>query len=178
MDKTTQLGARFDVLQQGGKMRCSRCSNGMTGQQIENVMKHRNNFNGVFMKDELSKNLKYGWYIVNMESSKDGNGTHWCAFKSCPGVSQWFDSFGVIPPIEILTHTNNSLVYNAQQIQDIHSSCCGWFSIACILYDHPTLPSDKSLNRFIHCFSSNTIVNDSILNKLLLAKGINGHLKL
>ena len=172
----TDIAGRFDVVRQGGEIKMTKRSNGMEGQEIIDILRHHcKNFNGLYMKDLLPKRLKKGWYIVNMQSSTDGNGTHWCAFKnSNPAI--WFDSFGVIPPLDVLARTNYSLLYSSEQIQDLQSSCCGWYSIACILYDNPKVPADKSLDNFIQKFSTNTKLNDKILNKLLKAKKVNGHL--
>ena len=166
----------------GGEMKLSD-NNGMSGDQITNILKHYVfNYNGCYMKDELRTiELKNGWYVVNMQSSTQGSGTHWCAFKysnSLQGMCIWFDSFGIIPPVDVLVITQNNLIYNNQQIQDYNSSCCGYFSIACIVYDNPHLTAEISLNRFIHRFSQTTIINDEILKKLLYSKGITTRIKL
>ena len=163
---TTDIAGRFDVLRQGGSLK----NYGMTGQQIDNILKSK--CNGIYMKDDLPKQLNDGWYVVNMDSHT-GQGTHWCAFKySSTTPSVWFDSFGIIPPLDVLDSVKQNLIYNNEQIQDINSSCCGWFSIACILYDNPMIPAEQSLNRFIHMFSKNTLLNDDILNKILMKKNI------
>ena len=169
---TTDIAGRFDVLRQGGSMKNK--SHAMTGQQIDDILRVRSGaYRGIYMKDQLPRLLSNGWYIVNMESHLDGNGTHWCAFKYASTTpSIWFDSFGIIPPLDVLESVKHNLIYNNEQIQDLASSCCGWFSIACVLYDNPMIPAEQSLDRFIHMFSKNTLLNDDILNKILTKKDI------
>ena len=58
----------------------------------------------IVMKDEL-KNMKpiNTNYIVNLESSSMGNGTHWMALKIENKDCVYFDSYGMLPPEEIIT---------------------------------------------------------------------------
>lgn len=139
--------------------------------------------NGVVTKDELPI-LKNGWYIVNMQSSRDGNGTHWCALLYDGADSVWFDSFGFPPPFEILAevaHANEPEEYihhnkiqkairyfNNMQIQDINDDNCGLFCIAIICF-FKSLDGDnkKKLRAFQNLFSSNTLINTTILKKFL-----------
>ena len=37
--------------------------------------------NGIHSKDKLPKELKNGWYIINLQSSNQGSGTHWLCLK-------------------------------------------------------------------------------------------------
>ena len=49
----------------------------------------------VVMKDELIKIKPIsGNYIINLESSKDGNGTHWMGLKIENVDCIYFDSYG------------------------------------------------------------------------------------
>jgi hypothetical protein len=61
--------------------------------------------NSVVMKDELKslKPPKNGNYIVNLESSTNGNGSHWLALLIRDKKCFYCDSFGVLPPQEIIT---------------------------------------------------------------------------
>ncbi len=87
-------------------------------------------------------------------------------------VCIYYDSFGIQPPIEILNVTEGKkLIYNAKQIQDYDSSACGWFCIACVVYDSRE-PFEVHFNRFISLFSNYTRANDLILYNLLRRKGI------
>jgi ABC-type cobalt transport system substrate-binding protein len=99
--------------------------------EIEKIISQlglQNVFNGCFSKDQL-KELKRGFYIVNLQSSTDGNGTHWCClYVVNPVYSIWFDSFGFPPPEEIESLLKN-YDYNKQDIQNIGSSACGYYCI-------------------------------------------------
>ncbi len=56
----------------------------------------------VVMKDKLDIMYPFpGFYIINLQSSSQGNGTHWVALIIAKGVSYYFDSFGASPPLEI-----------------------------------------------------------------------------
>jgi hypothetical protein len=67
---------------------------------------HDINLVGIFSKDELPSRPKDGNYIINLEDSDAGNGTHWTAFTIIGNkYACYFDSFGFMPPtpsIEIL----------------------------------------------------------------------------
>ena len=57
----------------------------------------------VIIKDELPKIKPIsGNYIINIESSKDGNGTHWMALKIEDFDCVYCDSYGHLPPKEII----------------------------------------------------------------------------
>ena len=65
---------------------------------IEEIANHYQIPIVVVMKDEL-KNIKLinTNYIVNLESSKDGNGTHWMGLKIENKECVYFDSYGMLP---------------------------------------------------------------------------------
>ena len=89
----------------------------------------------VCMKDELPENLKRGSYIVNLASSKDSNGTHWCAFYKTDNFSYYFDSYGFIAPLEVQNKIK-PYMYNDNEIQDIDSTACGYYCSAFVLFMH------------------------------------------
>ena len=103
--------------------------------EIETILK--NNYikiNGIFAKDKLPPSLRdsSGWTIVNMQSTTDGDGTHWIAFHNGGRISLYFDSFGCPPPLEIENILTKKYVRNEEQLQDIEESSCGYFCIAVI----------------------------------------------
>ena len=55
------------------------------------------------MKNELPTKVKDGCYIINMQSSTQGNGTHWVALYVQKSNAFYFDSFGALPPNDIMT---------------------------------------------------------------------------
>ena len=103
-----------------------------------------------------------------MQNSTQGNGTHWTCMKYGYPIT-YYDSFGIAPPIEVMKIAKREIVYNTKQIQDENSTACGWFCVACILSDYKDHHADTitHFNRFLNSFSSNTVVNDKILGKML-----------
>ena len=75
------------------------------------------------MRDELNNkvpnNIECG--VVNMDSSK-GDGTHNCCYwKNCD-EKYYFDSFGLIPPREVITDLKSPIMYSTYQIQQFNNS--------------------------------------------------------
>ena len=90
--------------------------------------------NGVFAKDEIRPPLKNGGYICNLENS-DEDGSHWVAFLKEGADTYYFDSYGA-PPIQNLVDSLpkfNMLLYNAEQIQDLSDTTCGFYCVAFLL---------------------------------------------
>lgn len=88
------------------------------------------NFRGVFMRDELKnikpKNKECG--IFNLNTSKEP-GSHWvCWYKN--GTNRlYFDSFGVIPPQELIDYLGTPILRNTTQLQAYNQSNCGEFCL-------------------------------------------------
>lgn len=121
--------------------------------------------NAIKQKDRLNS-LKYGYYIINLQSSEDGNGTHWTALYYNPEKSYYFDSFGFPPPEEI-EQLLDKYEYNKHQIQNIDSSSCGFYCIAFIKFMYSKKDKQKAFNTFINIFKKNTFQNEKILNGIL-----------
>lgn len=124
--------------------------------------------NGVYMKDELTKNnFQNGNYVINLENSNQG-GSHWCALVKKDKVVLWIDSFGLPCPeniCDVCQQLNiNSIYYNETNIQDIDSNLCGYFCIAFFLYCKVNrgLITSK-LSKYVNMFYQNTDHNDAIL---------------
>jgi hypothetical protein len=129
---------------------------------------HNYPLNGCYSKDELPSHLRNGWYVVNMENYKKGDGTHWVALNCERKKCDYFDSFGFPPPVEIQKACRGrKIMYNTKEIQDYNSSACGFYCIGAIVYSE-----DGEYNKFITSFSDYTKANDTILYKLLKKKKI------
>ena len=79
----TKLGAIGDRLRYGENIYHGfNHSNELSNIEIIQVLQKAKikNFHGCYSKDKLPTNLLHGFYIVNAQNQKDGNGTHWCAF--------------------------------------------------------------------------------------------------
>ena len=98
-------------------------------QQI--VQNYKINCRQICCRNQL-KNLGNGGYIINLQSSDDGSGTHWVGFWLNGDKKIYFDSFGEIGPLDIEKVFGN-YVYNSQQIQDLQSGWCGSYVIIFLL---------------------------------------------
>ena len=67
-------------------------TNTLSDRDIIQILQNQNiHIHGIYMKDELPNKLTKGFYIVNLQSSTDGNGTHWVALYYNPVCSYYFD---------------------------------------------------------------------------------------
>ena len=84
------------------------------------------------MKDELRNKLKNGGYIINLQSSFQGDGTHQTALKIQSKKAIFFDSFGVYTSEEViktvLLRKGITLGYNQKDNQDMKSENYKYFS--------------------------------------------------
>jgi hypothetical protein len=90
---------------------------------------------GVFMRDSLpSKANNYETGIVNLDS-KYNRGTHWVAYAIKGDTVNYFDSFGVEPPSELLKYFGLSrcVFYNSEQIQKLDEINCGHLCLTFLL---------------------------------------------
>lgn len=78
--------------------------------------------------------------VVNLDDS-EGNGTHFVCYVNLPNHKHvyYFDSFGVLPPQEIVKYlksSGKSLLYNSSQYQPIESVLCGWYCCHVLIEMH------------------------------------------
>lgn len=95
--------------------------------------------NEICSKDQLYDVLVplQGGYIINLQDSDDGNGTHWVALwleknknrKKC----FYFDSFGVDPPLAVMDFCSRygakEIITNTKEIQNINAGGCGQYCV-------------------------------------------------
>ena len=127
----------------------------------------------ICMKDELPTKPKEGCYIVNMQSSTSGQGTHWISFFFFKNICYYFDSFGASPPLEVINFIKKKkgshLFFNNFIIQDLKSSNCGYFALAFLLYMYANREKSNLkdvYNEFVNNFADDTTKNDGILKSL------------
>jgi hypothetical protein len=120
--------------------------------------------NGIYTKDKLPSKLKNGFYIINMQDSTDGNGTHWTILLKNNNTIIYYDSFGVVGP-ETLTKRFKKYYYSLLQCQNVASSSCGFFIIFFIyfMYNNRTL---EQYNKFINIFHDTPINNEKKLKSI------------
>jgi hypothetical protein len=143
-------------------------TNALSDRDITDILKQQGiKLNGIFMKDQLPKKLKKGFYVVNLASETANNGgTHWLSFYYSPKESFYFDAFGFIAPLEV-DQILKSYIYSTSNIQDISSTACGFYCIAFILYMNGQKNKEEGFKKFIHHFSSDTEENDKKLYNFL-----------
>ena len=88
----------------------------------------------IFMKDQLDKlPINDGNYIINLDDSQ-GQGTHWVSLFISQNKAIYFDSFGCVPPLNVINFVKQraklKLGYNNFIRQDLKSDACGFYCIA------------------------------------------------
>lgn len=101
---------------------------------IDKLLSKCPKFKGCYARDALPKKpLKLNESIIINMDDATGPGTHWVAlFQYKKDTAFYFDSFGVVPPMEVQRFAKQGkkqLIYNSDQIQGINSERCGWYCI-------------------------------------------------
>lgn len=138
--------------------------------------------NGIYYKDQLPKYPERGGYIINLQDSDDGNGTHWvCVYIEISGnkkkryVCCYFDSFGIVPPLQIrdfLKERCDKVLVNTKHIQNLRSGWCGWYCLFFLWFmaNHKHFPIENRLEIFTNKFSNDVEKNLTILKKEFAVK--------
>ena len=66
----------------------------LTNFEIQKYYKNEPRFNGVFLRNNIPKKLKYGAYVINLDEYADVS-THWIALFCKRNEIVYFNSFGV-----------------------------------------------------------------------------------
>ena len=127
----------------------------------------------ITMKDELPATVKDGCYIINLQSSTDGQGTHWLGLFIHKNNAYYFDSYGAPPSVEIMKFVKKRkgchMYYNNFIIQDLKSQNCGWYTLAFLLWCYSYVLFSKDMknmfNEFVKSFVDDTKENDNILKE-------------
>lgn len=87
--------------------------------------------NFIGSKDQLFNcKPRNGNYIINMQDSTQGRGSHWVGFVINGNSCYYMDSFAVVPPIEVMNFCKDKKIYyNKSQIQGLRDDFCGEFVI-------------------------------------------------
>jgi len=124
-------------------------------------------------KDELPDEQLEGNYIINLQSSNMGNGTHFVLLILNKLHSYYADSFGEPPPTEVSDYVkrfkSKHFSCSDAQIQDLKSENCGYFCMSLLLYIKHSVNKNliQSCKNYIKLFDLNdTTRNDEILKSL------------
>ena len=129
----------------------------------------------VLMKDETNDIIpEVGNYIINLQSSDQGGGTHWCAIMCDKTECYYFDSFATAPPKEIdifLRKKYPKYAYNTKDVQALKSTYCGFFCLALFIYVKNNFIGSfyETCNSYSNMFEINRQLNDVIIRKYFRA---------
>jgi hypothetical protein len=145
----------------------------ITNYDLEKMAKSYNiELTGVYMKDQLDNlPINDGNYIINLDNEK-GIGTHWTALHIRDKQAIYFDSFGCVPPLNVINFVKQrskpKLGYNNFIIQDLKSDACGFHCIAFFLFLSQSKNKNiyKSTDDFIKMFEDDTLKNEATLKKI------------
>ena len=123
------------------------------------------NFQGVVSRDHIIDCVNDGFYVVNIDDST-GPGTHWVVMYIKPYIIEYFDSFGLNCPEEVI-HLSDILevnyLYNDSQFQNLNSVLCGYYCI----YWINELYKGKSYYDLIKAFKrKDTNYNEQLIKNL------------
>lgn len=121
-----------------------------------------------------------GAYIINLQDSDQGNGTHWVACFIRGKHAMYYDSFGKIMPNDVILFLKkkcNRIVYSIDQIQNLASDACGYYCLAALhFFTKYSKMKDFGfgINKFNQPFNTdNTRVNERILDEYFTKNKIN-----
>ena len=69
--------------------------------------------------------------IINLDS-QIGPGTHWVCYRNVDRYCEYFDSFGLSIPEEVLTYLSTGgkhIIYSHDEIQERNSVLCGYWCL-------------------------------------------------
>ena len=113
------------------------------------------NFNGVISREQIPSCVNRGYYIVNLNDSTQP-GSHWVALNNRPNIIEYFDSFGMNAPMELVNLSNRlnvNYLYNSTQYQDLTSVLCGYYCLYFVNESHKGKSYLSILKPFSHTSS-------------------------
>jgi hypothetical protein len=128
--------------------------------------KHGNIYQvGVFAADTLPVIYNKPAAFVANTDTQDRPGSHWVAFFIPKrGKPEYFDSYGLSAMVEghlDFCSNGSTWLYNKKEFQSVTSKVCGQYCLAFL----SSRMSGMSLKRFQTRFSSNTRINDKLVEK-------------
>ena len=129
--------------------------------------------NGIYSKDELPSRLKKGFYIINLQSSNDGSGTHWTGVYIDNECDLYFDSEGFVPPSDLEGKLSFPYYYNTFEIQNENAKSCGYWVLGFIIALNTSRNKFDGYVNFLKKFVNNTTNDENDLKKMFkCVKGI------
>lgn len=116
-------------------------ADGTTDTQIKRYFRDNPYFGGCYFKDQLVHlNPQDKFWIVNMQNSTDGDGTHWVLCFCIPikhrgtDTNVYLDPIGAPPPdaiADFMNRCNEPFVSQNKELQNLTSDKCG--QVACVM---------------------------------------------
>ena len=103
----------------------------LTNVELESAAKKLRvpNFRGVFSRDALPKRpWKREAGILNLDDFM-GEGTHWVGWYKNGKQKNYFDSFGLHPPSELVSYLGPGIRYNTERVQRPQDVICGHLTL-------------------------------------------------
>lgn len=102
----------------------------LTNIDINKKLSKIKGYAGCFLKSEIQMKPSDICAVVNLESHPPGS--HWVSFYIRSGILYYFDSFGIVPPNEIVEIAKNrklEIVYQDSDLQKLSSKRCGYYCV-------------------------------------------------
>jgi len=142
-------------------------SNELDNYTINRLLREYKRFKGCYMKDQLPELETTCYYIINLQSSTEGDGTHWCClYVMNQNTAIWFDPMGHGAPKEV-EELFETIIYDDNDVQDLTATTCGYFCIGFVIFTYDSKNIIDAMRNYNKLFSDNTLKNDSVLKKLL-----------
>jgi len=157
----TNLGGYADVVLQGGlikQMKAGNLSNELSNSEIDDLVHELKipNFRGCFIRNK-TPSLKVGEScILNLNGQ-----SHWTALIRLPDGYFYFDSYGVIGPMDL---DKLDYIYNETDIQSLNSTACGFFCLGFIISMNRGGDGETMFRQYIDAFKGKE-ANDMTLRK-------------
>jgi len=137
----------------------------LTNFEIDAYYKGVKQYGGCYSRDLLPK-LQNKCYVINMQDSDDGDGSHWLAVLNVhPHETVYFDSFGQDDaPVDVekfLKQSKKKIVRSTLDIQSIQTDSCGQFCIYMINHALQGLNFKNTMKHFTH----NMAINEQLLQE-------------
>ena len=125
------------------------------------------NFRGIYSRDALpTKMLKNEVGIINLDS-QIGPGTHWAAYRNGEKGAEYFDSFGLIMPNEVMKYLSTSgkkIFYSGDEIQERDSVLCGYWDLYYLLERRKGVPMLNVIHNAKFDMNDQTVNHRFIIN--------------
>jgi len=128
---------------------------------------------GIYMKNQLPDRIQDGNYIINLQSSHQGNGTHWTGLTVYGNQTVFYDPFGAVPSMKIRkfvkTRPKSHLGFNNWIIQDLKSENCGYYVLSFFIFLQQHGVNARNVyeisNAYFNLFEDDTKRNDGRLRQ-------------